>query len=223
MDGLLFAGKLTNKELIVHLDSEGFETDLVGKLPELRKYIIEKRPRMILICSDPVRYIPVVREIDTHIPVLVLGDPKSDSKIEEASLRAGADCFLSAPISASVLSAWIAATFRRLEKCPFGQERYHFADVEVDVFRRTVTNRGWRIMMSATEFDLLVHLIRNNGRVVSRDEILREVWKYDTCPTTRTVDNFICKLRRKIEGEQKGPSHLKTVKGTGYRFDLELD
>ncbi len=221
MDGLLFAGASSKDSLLKYLDAEGYEVDSVKTEAALRKYILEARPRLIILTDAASVLLNTIREVDKMLPVLAIGSEGADGTEQITSLNNGADAYLASDVTGETLVAWIEALFRRLEKCPFGQERYAFGSVEVDVFRRTVKKRGWRILMSATEFDLLVHLIRNNGRVVSREEILREVWKYDTCPTTRTVDNFICKLRRKIEDTERKPNHLKTVKGTGYRFDLD--
>ena len=221
MDGLLFAGSVSRDELASYLDAEGYEVEQVTTEQALRKYILDERPRMVILTEASKALLATIREIDKVIPVLVIGESRSNEEEQVALLKEGADAYIADTSSGEVLAAWLDALYRRMEKCPFGQERYVFGSVEVDVFRRTVKKRGWRILMSATEFDLLVHLIRNNGKVVSRDEILREVWKYDTCPTTRTVDNFICKLRRKIEDTERKPNHLKTVKGTGYRFDLD--
>ena len=223
MDGLLFAGANSRPELVKYLDEEGYEVDIVETKGALRKYILESRPRMVIVTEEPLEYLTTLREVDKMLAVLVICPKNLSPEKEVEYLQVGADGLLSNDVCGEVLAAWVEALFRRLENCPFGQERYAFGDVEVDVFKRTVKKRSWRILMSATEFDLLVHLIRNNGKVVSREEILREVWKYDTCPTTRTVDNFICKLRRKIENTERKPVHLKTVKGTGYRFDLDAD
>ena len=220
MDGLLFAGSVSRDKLASYLDAEGFEVEKVKTEEALRKYMLKERPRVVVLTEASKPLLATVREIDKILPVLVIGHAEAKDEDQIAMLNGGADVFISDDSTGEVLAAWLDALFRRMEKCPFGQERYVFGSVEVDVFRRTVKKRGWRILMSATEFDLLVHLIRNNGKVVSREEILKEVWKYDTCPTTRTVDNFICKLRRKIEDTERKPNHLKTVKGTGYRFDL---
>jgi len=223
MDGLLFTGATARKDLVEYVDAEGFEVAQVAELASLKAYVLEERPRMIIITDASIEALATIREVDRMVPVLVIAPATAADASLITLLTAGADACVAESLTGPLLVAWVEALFKRLERCPFGQERYVFGDVEVDVFRRTVKKRGWRILMSATEFDLLVHLIRNNGRIVSREEILREVWKYETCPTTRTVDNFICKLRRKIEGTEGGPDHLKTIKGTGYRFDLEVE
>jgi len=219
MDGLLFAGTSGKDSRVTFLSAEGFEVVAVDSIKKMESFLLDSRPRMMVICDEPLAHLKAARLIDTVLPVVVLGSKKAKPDEEEHCLAAGADAYVRNPASDALVVAWVEATFRRLERCPWGQERYGFGDVEVDVFRRSVMRRGWRIVMSATEFDLLVHLIRNHGRVVSREEILREVWKYDTCPTTRTVDNFICKLRRKIQ-EGSDADYLKTVKGIGYRFDF---
>lgn len=218
MDGILFTGVADSSPLVTWVEAEGFDTDVVPSLRQLRPYLAQARPRLVVVTADPLATVTHLREVDTAIPILVVGTGAAGE--EAVCLGAGADCYLAPPVDGPRLGVWIEALLRRLERSPLGQERYTFGDLDVDVFRRTVKHKSWRIVMSATEFDLLVHLVRNRGRVVSREEILKEVWKYDTCPTTRTVDNFICKLRRKIGDDVEGRHWLSTVKGVGYRLDI---
>ena len=215
MNGVLFAGFKSNLSFVDFFQKDGFETEVKSDIGELEKYILDNRPRIAVVDSSVKSLLLRIREVDKYLPVIVLGKKGASSKIEIETLKNGADAFLRAPVEGAVLLAWVHSILSRLENCPFAQERYSFDDIEVDVFKRTVKKKGWTVVMSATEFELLVHFCRNDGRIVSRNEILKEVWKYSTCPTTRTVDNFICKLRRKLEDKVK---YLKTVKGTGYLF-----
>lgn len=215
MNGVLFAGFKSCSELVDCFNKDGFDTEIQSEPAELEKYISDNRPRIAIIDSSVKSLLMKIREVDKFLPVIVIGKSSAGPKVEQDALNKGADAFLRAPVDGQVLLSWVHSILSRLENCPFAQERYSFDDIEVDVFKRTVKKKGWIVVMSATEFELLVHFCRNDGRIVSRDEILKEVWKYSTCPTTRTVDNFICKLRRKFEDKVK---YLKTVKGTGYLF-----
>jgi DNA-binding response OmpR family regulator len=91
--------------------------------------------------------------------------------------------------------------------------------VEVDYTGRVVRVNGEAVECTPKEFDLLRFLIRNRGRVLSRDQILNKVWGYDYYGTPRTIDNFIQKLRQKVERDAQEPDHILTVRGIGYKFE----
>ena len=97
--------------------------------------------------------------------------------------------------------------------------RVSFGDVEVDVDGRTVNRGGAPVEMTATEFDVLMCLVRERKKALSREEIFRRVWGPKHHGTPRTVDNFIQQLRSKLEAEPQEPSFIVTVRGVGYRFD----
>jgi DNA-binding response OmpR family regulator len=93
-----------------------------------------------------------------------------------------------------------------------------FGDVEVDIERRNISRRGEEIKVTRGEYNLLLFFIRNADRALTRDAILSEVWGYDFCPNTRTVDVHVVKLRNKLEPEPREPRHFLTIHGVGYRF-----
>jgi hypothetical protein len=93
-----------------------------------------------------------------------------------------------------------------------------FGDVNVDFATMEVNRGGEPVKLTALEFKALKYLIQNPRRVISRTEFLNEVWGYNNYPTTRTVDNQLSKLRKKLEREPSQPVHLQTVHGTGYKF-----
>jgi DNA-binding winged helix-turn-helix (wHTH) protein len=96
-----------------------------------------------------------------------------------------------------------------------------FGEVFADFSSMEVTRSGEDITLTTMEFKLLRFLVQNAGRVISRDELLNEVWGYEHYPTTRTVDNHILRLRQKLEPDPAHPVHFHTVHGTGYKFVLE--
>ena len=93
-----------------------------------------------------------------------------------------------------------------------------FGDVTVSVLSMETHRRGKLVPLTCKEFKILVYLIKNPRRVISRDEFLNEVWGYQSYPCTRTVDNHIWQLRRKLEADPTDPKHFHTVHGAGYRF-----
>lgn len=93
-----------------------------------------------------------------------------------------------------------------------------FGEVTVNIRGMEVWRRGTSVFLRRKEFKTLVYLIQNAGRVVSRDELLNEVWGYQSYPCTRTVDNHILRLRSKLEIDPTHPRHFQTVHGTGYKF-----
>jgi len=95
---------------------------------------------------------------------------------------------------------------------------YEFGDVFVDFRKSEVTLSGKLVDLSAREFQLLCYFIENRESLLSRDELLNNVWGYDVTPSTRTVDVHIARLRQKIEVNPKYPVHIRTVHGMGYKF-----
>jgi DNA-binding response OmpR family regulator len=88
----------------------------------------------------------------------------------------------------------------------------------IDFVGQTVTRKGKPLEMSLREFELLKFLLRNRNKALSREEILNKVWGYDYYGTQRTIDNFITKLRQKLERDPENPQHFLTVRGVGYKF-----
>src|SRR5262249_36343745 len=93
-----------------------------------------------------------------------------------------------------------------------------FGDVKVNFSSMEATRHGQPVMLTALEFKALKYLAQNARRVISRNELLNEVWGYQNYPTTRTVDNHILRLRRKLEADPSQPIHFKTVHSVGYQF-----
>jgi DNA-binding response OmpR family regulator len=107
---------------------------------------------------------------------------------------------------------------RRTSTQPDSRQEFVFGDVRVDTAHRLVTRRGHRVEMSTREFELLQYLLAHRGEVVSRDQLLRDVWGYSQVVVTRTVDNFVAKLRLHLEPKPHDPRYLITVHGTGYQL-----
>ena len=116
------------------------------------------------------------------------------------------------------LLARIRAHLRRAAKQVVELESFNFGDVEVNFKKYAARKGGQALDLSAREFEILRYLIRRRGEIVTRDQLLDEVWGYDSTPVTRTVDNHIARLRQKIEQDPSEPQHIITVHRLGYRF-----
>jgi DNA-binding response OmpR family regulator len=145
-------------------------------------------------------------------PILIL-TARGEEADRVLGLDLGADDYVTKPFSVRELMARVRALLRRAQPSS-GELR--FADVVIDFHSYTATKSGKTIEMTRKEFGILKYLSSRTGVVVSRDELLNEVWGYDAFPTTRTVDNHIAGIRAKLE--QGEPKHLITVHGVGYKF-----
>ena len=160
-----------------------------------------------------------VRSEGILAPIMML-----TARTEEADrvrgLDLGADDYLTKPFSLPELLARVRAVFRRLQRSQTGNlpDTLRLADLSIDFRRFEAQKAGRRLEMSRKEFGVLRLLAARAGEVVTRDELLDEVWGYDRFPTTRTVDNHIALLRSKIEDDPAEPRFLLTVRGVGYRL-----
>jgi two-component system, OmpR family, response regulator len=162
---------------------------------------------------------------DMTVPIIML-TAKSEEIDKVVGLEIGADDYMTKPFSMKELMARIKALLRRAEMVGQKSGYSTTADLsvikagefEVDVERHTASHRGADIELTPKEFDLLVCLMRNRGRVMSRDNLLEKVWGYDFDGDSRTVDVHIRWLRGKIEDDAAQPRHLITVRGVGYKF-----
>jgi len=133
-------------------------------------------------------------------------------------LDLGADDYVTKPFSVRELLARIRAVLRRTQPEKRLPDRLEFDDVAVDFLRFEASRNGGPVEMTRKEFGLLRLLAARAGEVVSRNELLDEVWGYDATPTTRTVDNHVASLRSKLEVSPATPRHLVTVFGVGYKW-----
>jgi len=160
----------------------------------------------------------ICREIRSESPVpIIMLTAKSDTIDVVRGLEAGADDYIAKPFKPKELIARIRARVRRHIPISDGPELLRLGDLDIDVPAHTVLREGKRVSLTPLEFDLLVALARKPARVVSREELLEEVWGYRHAADTRLVNVHIQRLRAKIEEDQENPKMILTVRGVGYR------
>lgn len=161
-----------------------------------------------------------VRKKNLGLPIIML--TAKDKEIDKImGLDLGADDYIAKPFSIRELIARINAVLRRKRKYEDkANDVLIFGNIKVNFQGRTVHKDDEKVDLSPKEFDVLKLLVQNKGKVLSREEILNKVWGYDYFGTARTVDNFINKLRQKIEEEVTQPLYILTVRGIGYKFQI---
>ena len=201
---------------------EGYEVCVARDGKEgLAKASTEKPDIILLDVMLPVMSgIDVCRTLRTRgieTPILML-TARSQEIDKVVGLEVGADDYVTKPFSIKELLARIRAHLRRAAKQVVELESFTFGDVELNFKKYTARKGGRPLEISAREFEILRYLIRRRGEIVTRDQLLDEVWGYDSNPVTRTVDNHIARLRQKIEASPSDPKHIVTVHRIGYRF-----
>lgn len=152
-------------------------------------------------------------------PIIVLS-AREDEYDKVAALRLGADDYVTKPFSLAELMARVDAVLRRASSPAVAAPavRHSFGDVVVDLETRAVSRAGEPVKLTPLELELLSFLVRNPTRVLTREQLLRQVWGQSS-GSLRTVDNFVGQLRSKLEDDPERPRHIITVRGSGYRFD----
>ena len=163
---------------------------------------------------DGMKILAALRATDDETPVLIvsaLGDV--DERVK--GLRAGSDDYLPKPFALSELLARVEVLARRKSPQPEQSGPILFADLEIDTLARTVRRAGKRIELTTREFGILIELVRNAGRVVTRSMLLERVWDYNFDPQTNIIDQHISNLRQKLDEGGHAPL-IRTVRGAGY-------
>jgi len=213
-----------------NLEFEGYSvlsaSDGAGGLSMARQH----RPDIIVLDlmlpdTDGYRVLRTLRDDGDTTPVLVL-TALGEEADKVRGFRFGADDYVTKPFGLMELLARIDALLRRASRpngdAPRSTELPSgFGEVRVDPTRHTVTRHGTPVSLRPKEYDLLVALLRRNGQVATRIELLKEVWGYDDSVMSRTVDTHIAELRRKLEADPANPRHILTVLKTGYRLSRE--
>lgn len=204
------------------LAAENYTLDEVSSATEAFKKVTNENYDLMLLDlilpdMDGIELCKKLRDEDIRVPVIMVTSRKDEiDKI--IGLEIGADDYITKPFSMRELLARMKALLRRVSFDSGKLSKYSFGNISVDFKKFEALKYGKPIKLSATEYRVLHYFIQHEGEVISRDKFLDDVWGYDSFPTTRTVDNFILSLRKKIEDNPSEPKHLITVHKIGYKF-----
>ena len=211
------------KGLKLNLSDEGFDVDWAVNGVEGFRKAVEESPDLIILDlmlpeMDGLEVCRKLRQKNIDTPVIML-TAKGGEIDKVVGLEIGADDYMTKPFSIRELLARIKARLRHSERegrpVP---EIYSFGDVEIDFVGFKIKRRGKEIELTSLEMDILRYFINHRGEVVARNDLLDKIWGYESYPTTRTIDNHILKLRKKIEEDPSHPKYILSVYGGGYRF-----
>jgi two-component system alkaline phosphatase synthesis response regulator PhoP len=211
------------KGLKLNLEDEGYEIDWAADGVEGLRKALEDRPHLIIldIMLPKMNGLDICRELrkkNISIPIIML-TAKGEEIDKVLGLEIGADDYMTKPFSIRELLARIKAHLRRekREKKTI-PEVYSFGDVEIDFTHFKVKRKDKELDLTSLEIEILKYFIAHREEVVTREALLDKIWGYEKYPTTRTIDNHILKLRKKIEGDPSHPKFILSVYGEGYRF-----
>ena len=223
--------------LTTTLEIEGHEVIVAGSGPEAVERAAATQPDLIILDVmlpgfDGFRVLRTLREAGCEACVLML-TAKGQQEEKVRGLRLGADDYVTKPFGAMELLARVDALLRRAHPVrahahsaiPWAKDPDPDALVvrigETEIFpgRRLVRRHGQVVTLTPKAYDLLMALVAGGGAVISRRDLLRNVWGYDDDVTTRTVDLHVAELRRKLEDDSGNPKHILTVRKVGYRLE----
>ena len=203
-----------------NIEFEGYEVLVASDGESGLQKAIDDRPDLIVLDvmlprMNGFEVCEVLRKNKIDTPVIFL-TAKSLDRDKITGLELGGDDYMTKPFSVGELIARIKTVLRRVKS--EGGEILSFDDLEIDTGGRVVRVRGEEVSLTSKEYELLEFLVRNPGKVLPRDTILQKVWGFNYYGTARTIDNFINRLRHKIEDEPLKPRHILTMRGVGYKF-----
>jgi DNA-binding response OmpR family regulator len=205
-----------------NLELEGYDVRIAATGPDGMTMAAEWNPDLVVLDlmlpgADGYQVLKSIRKQPARVPVIILS-ARGEEQDKIRGFRLDADQYVTKPFGVLELIERIAALLRRGE-----QEKrdatdvLEFGRVRVDLDAHTVENDGEPVSLTPKAFDLLLALVRRNGKVATREELLREVWGYGPFIMSRTVDSHIAELRRKLDDPDE-PRHIVTVWKVGYRF-----
>jgi two-component system, OmpR family, alkaline phosphatase synthesis response regulator PhoP len=205
------------------LEQEGYEVDIADNCDTALELAAEHEYDAVVLDvmlpgRDGFDVARTVRQQGVQTPILML-TARSQVVDRVVGLKLGADDYLTKPFEMIELLARLEALLRRAPTTSGASlDRYQFGDVVVDARKAEVTRGGKALDLSAKEFHLLRYFIEHRGATISREELLQEVWGYQSTPSTRTVDVHIAWLRQKLEPNPRMPQYILTAHGLGYKF-----
>jgi DNA-binding response OmpR family regulator len=208
-----------------NLEIEGYEVTVAGDGATGLTRALDWQPQLVILDlmlpeMDGFRVLRSLRQRGFEEPVLIL-TARGEESDKVMGFRQGADDYVTKPFGVLELLARVDALLRRAARLHASNGHHHvtrFGDIEVDRVARIVARGGVEVSLAPMEFALLCALLDHKGAVMSRHELMREVWDYDESVVSRTVDTHIVELRRKLEADPAHPRHIITVRKAGYRL-----
>lgn len=212
LNGLKDAFTFEEYDVLTAVDGEHGYRLLAGERPDL--VVLD----LMLPKMNGYELCRRARESGIEIPIIML-TARGEEMDRVLGLDLGADDYVSKPFSIAELLARVRAALRRRGADTALPGILRFADVNVDFERYEAAKDGSEVAMSPKEFGVLRFLAAREGKAVTREDLLENVWGYDHFPTTRTVDNHVASLRGKLEDDPSNPRFILTVHGVGYKFN----
>jgi phosphate regulon transcriptional regulator PhoB len=204
-----------------NLEKEGFKVISATAGEKALELVSSEEPEIIILdlMLPGIDGLDVCRELKrsdqtSSIPIIMLTAKGEESDIV-IGLELGADDYITKPFSPRVLVARVKAVLRRLESKKEEEDIIRINQLSIDLVRHLVTYRGKTLTLTSTEFNLLILLAQNRGKVFTRDQILDKAWKEESFVVDRTVDVHVRRLRQKLG---QASQFIETVRGVGYRF-----
>jgi two-component system, OmpR family, alkaline phosphatase synthesis response regulator PhoP len=208
-----------------NLENNGYEVITAANGIDAVKLAKSENPQLVLLdlMLPGMDGYDVCKEIRMDkslagIPIIMI-TAKGEELDKILGLELGADDYITKPFSIREMLARVKAVLRRTTT-QFTDKAYRFGSISVDFQRHEVLRNDEKIDLTLKEFELLEILIKNKGRVMTRDFLLDKIWGYEYIGETRTVDVHIRHLRQKVEEDDKNPKYIETIRGIGYRFSL---
>ncbi|MGH4122649.1 MAG: response regulator [Clostridium sp.] len=214
------------QELIrFNLEKSGYKVICAGDGIEAIKLVKEQLPQLMLLdlMLPGMDGLDVCKEIRkdsamANMPIIMI-TAKGEEIDKIIGLELGADDYITKPFSVRELVARIKAILRRTNM-QLVEKTFNIGNLAIDFGKHEVIKSESKIDLTLKEFELLEILIKNKGRVMTRDFLLDKIWGYEYLGETRTVDVHIRHLRQKIEEDDKNPAYIQTIRGIGYRFNF---
>ena len=208
-----------------NLTNNGYKVIIANNGIDAVKVAIEEKPSLILLDLmipgkdgyDVCKEIRSNSEI-RNTPIIML-TAKSEELDKILGLELGADDYITKPFSVRELLARVKAVLRRVSIVEPENNILTFGDLVANFDKREILIKDKKLDLTLKEFELLEILIRNKGKILTRDTLLDKIWGYEYIGETRTVDVHIRYLRKKIEADDKNPKFIETIRGVGYRFN----
>ncbi|MCK6440052.1 MAG: response regulator transcription factor [Planctomycetes bacterium] len=205
------------------LQIEGYQVMAAPNGEDGYRMALEKRPDCVIldVMLPELSGYDVCRQMRKQgmtMPIIML-TAKTQEIDKIMGLELGADDYVTKPFSIAEVMARVNAAVRRHKKFKTTDADYRFGDYELDVEGHVLRDKkGQEVELSQKEYQILKLFLETEGKVLTRQDILTKVWGFDYYGTDRTVDNFINKLRQKIEPDIAKPAYIVTMRGSGYKF-----